>query len=153
MTPTESISVALVLAGLFVFQFLLRRNPSPTLGAKRELELLRIGRAEILVEVADTFAKKYRGLSGRPELLENQGMLFTYSRAGRYSFCMRGMLIPLDFVWLRGGRVVEILPDVRPEDYPPLKRITPQEKFDAVLEVNAGTTARLEIAVGDAVVF
>lgn len=54
----------------------------------------------LLVEVADTEAKRTQGLLGRTELGTNQGMLFVFDRPGLYSFSMRGMQIPLDLIML-----------------------------------------------------
>ena len=143
----------LVLVLILVLVFLVRGGVPPTPSSSRVLRPLRVGGAEFLVEVANTVVKRYKGLSGRESLAENQGMLFTFSHSARYPFCMRGMRIPLDFVWIRDGVVVEVLENVRPKDYPPLRSVIPKVPFDSVLEISVGTVSRLGLRVGDTVEF
>jgi uncharacterized membrane protein (UPF0127 family) len=114
---------------------------------------VRVGMHVIDAEVADTFESRARGLSGRRRLPEGRGMLFVYGRADRYGFWMPDMHFDLDLVWIRGDRVAEITPDV-PHDPPEggLPVYRPSVAVDRVLEVPAGTAARLGWAAGDPVV-
>lgn len=154
LPPLRFLFVAfLILILILAWVFLIWGGGSPTLLAQQGLKPLRVGRAEFLVEVADTVVKKYQGLSGRANLPPDQGMLFTFPRPARRPFCMRGMLIPLDFVWIRDGVVVEVLTEVRPEDYPSLRPILPKESFDSVLELNSGAVEKFGLTVGDKVEF
>lgn len=111
-----------------------------------------IGNTKIQVDVADTVGKQQRGLSGRPSLPQNQGMLFIFSNPSIYMMWMQGMQFPLDFIWIRDGRVVDITENVPYPvgDNPPV-RIQPKEFVSAVLEVNAGFVQRKGIKIGDEV--
>ena len=68
----------------------------------QSLQILKIGQAEVIVEVADTGEKRSQGLAGRDGLEENQGMWFRFDQPGQYGFWMKGMKFSLDFVWISG---------------------------------------------------
>lgn len=116
-------------------------------------KVFKIGDAAITVEIADTPGKRAKGLSGRESLAENRGMLFVFDKPGYYSFWMKDMLIPLDFIWLNGGEIIQINENIRPKDYPPPKFFTPKYPADSVLEINAGTAKKLNIKIGDKISF
>ncbi len=103
--------------------------------------------AKLSVEVAVTGAEQGQGLSDRPSLAPDAGMLFPFSPPARPPFWMLRMHFPLDFIYLNGGRVVELKANV---SHTSLKPFAPQQPVDAVLEVNAGYIASHGIKVGDA---
>jgi len=117
------------------------------------LKSIKVNDTEILVEIADTPGKRAKGLSDRPSLPENQGMLFLFDKPDFYSFWMKDTLIPLDFIWIRDDKVVGITQNIKPEEYQPPQVLTPEEKVEAVLEVNAGFIKKFDIKVGDKVLF
>lgn len=107
---------------------------------------------EFSVEIADTPLKRSRGLSGRENLAENEGMLFLFSRAGYQGFWMKGMMIPIDIIWIKDDRVVGFEKNAQPEPgvkQRQLKKYLPPEAVDKALEVSAGTVERLDIQVGE----
>ena len=108
-----------------------------------------IGVHVIDAEVADTPARKQRGLSGRPSLADGQGMLFPYAEPGRHGFWMPDMHFDIDILWIRAGRIVDVSADVSKDD--PLAVVRPREPADLVLELPAGTAQRRGFRVGDAV--
>jgi len=118
------------------------------------LPTLQIGEATLSIEVADTEALKMQGLSGRDSLPENSGMLFKFDVPNRYSFWMKDMRFPLDFIWIANGRVTEIdhnvpvqpgVLDERLNVYQPLVPV------DSMLEVNSGWAEKQGIKAGDSV--
>ena len=104
------------------------------------------GQAVFDVELAQTTAKREQGLSGRLTMPAGSGMLFVFDQPAQHTFWMKDMHYPLDFVWIRGGKVVEITKDV----FPP-RTITPEVIVDQVLEINAGEVDKYGIKVGDIV--
>lgn len=114
---------------------------------------VRIGNAQVQVEVADTEAQRIKGLSGRKSLPENSGMLFVFDSAGFYAFWMKDTLIPLDFIWINQGAVLEITENVQPADFQPPRTLAPRQPVDKVIELKAGTAKNLGIKVGDKVRF
>lgn len=107
------------------------------------------------VELADTSSKRSKGLSGRTSLGELEGMLFVFPKADKHPFWMKGMKIPLDFVWIIQDRVVDILENVLPPSLgqadSSLKIYSASIEIDKVLELPAGTVKKLDIKVGDLV--
>ena len=114
---------------------------------------LQINGGKLKVEIADTQVKRSKGLGGRQRLGENEGMLFIFQRLDKYPFWMKGLNFPLDFIWIKGDRVVDILENVPPplsgQSDSSLPRYLPKVEVDKVLEVNSGTIHRLNIKSGD----
>lgn len=107
------------------------------------------------IQIAKSPMAQAQGLSGRDFLAENDGMLFSFQTPGKPAFWMKDTRIPLDFIWIRGGSVVEITRDVRPEPNVTdgsLRRYLPVEPVDSMIEVNAGWTAKNVVKAGDSVV-
>lgn len=107
----------------------------------------------LTVEVANTPVRQERGLGYRDALLENSGMLFVYSTPKPYTFWMKGMRFPIDIIWLREKKVVDIAPNVPvPEDSENEKNLfpyTPRTSADMVLEVSAGFAEKYSLKIGD----
>jgi uncharacterized membrane protein (UPF0127 family) len=112
-----------------------------------------VGRQVFEVEVALTESEKENGLSGRKELEGNKGMLFIFDKKYNYSFWMKDMKMPLDFIWIAGNKVVQIDRNIDPQYFAPPRFIEPMEPVDAVLEVGAGISEAKGIKVGDIVDF
>jgi len=111
----------------------------------------------IEAELARTPAEKQLGLGGRSGLAPDAGMLFVFDAPDRHVFWMLDMQFALDFVWIRGDRVVDLSAEIPP---PPagldaasglLRQVQPKEPADLVLEVAAGSIAKHGWKVGDAV--
>lgn len=96
--------------------------------------------APIRVDIAHSFFTRERGLSRRPSLDPDEGMLFVFETPARYSFWMKEMHFPLDIVWINDGEIVDITTDVPP---PASGQVTLPTYFplfpaNQVLELNAG---------------
>ncbi len=108
---------------------------------------------EVYVDVALDDFQRAQGLSGRETLAENNGMLFVFDKAEKYSFWMKDMNFSLDFVWIRNGVVVGVTQNVpvpaQDVSLSDLKRYSNNEPFDMVLEINSGMVQRYNIEVGD----
>lgn len=106
------------------------------------------------VDLAVTPIEKMKGLSGRESLADDHGMLFLYDHKEQYSFWMKGMKFPLDFVWIDGNQIVDITQNVLPPENPlNIPVVKPNKPVDKILELNAGTIRHDAIAVGDSVAF
>jgi len=80
---------------------------------------VQIGQNCFNLEVADTDAKRIKGLSGRENLPENKGMLFVFDEAGNQCFWMKDMEFNLDIIWLNGDKkITKIKENVSPDTYP-----------------------------------
>ena len=71
--------------------------------------------AAVSLEIADTDAKRQRGLMFRETLGEGEGMLFIFDQPGFYPFWMQNCRIALDMLWLdEKFRIVSIAESVPP---------------------------------------
>lgn len=114
-----------------------------------------VAKALINVEIADTPDKRNLGLGGRDLLASDSGMLFLFDSPSQRVFWMKGMRIPLDFIWISGTKVVDLLPNVPPpavnQDDNSLPRYSSTVPADKVLEVNSGYIQSKGIKIGDQV--
>jgi uncharacterized protein len=101
------------------------------------------------VEMALTPEEQAKGLMFRRELPEGQGMLFDFQREQPATFWMKNTYVSLDMIFIRAdGRILRIAENTVPLS----ETLVPSGgPVRAVLEVVAGTAAKLGIAAGDRV--
>ncbi len=108
------------------------------------------GTYDFTVELALSGPQQGQGLMFRPEMAADAGMLFVYPRPRMISMWMRNTLIPLDMVFAGpDGTVTHVAERTIPLSEKTISSRTPAK---AVLELNAGTVARLGIKPGDRLV-
>lgn len=116
---------------------------------------LKIGENIIKVEIADTPETRAKGLSGRESLATDSGMLFVFNESKIYQFWMKGMKIPLDIIFINGGKVADLLKNVPPPNQnqkdSDLPKLSPTTPIDMVLEVSSNYIDSYGIKVGDTV--
>lgn len=110
-----------------------------------------VGQQALTVRVPKTATASEQGLSGVASLSDTEGMYWEFSEPSRPNFWMKGMLIPLDFLWIRDGVVTEITPNVPAPVNGNLPLYQPKEPVTNVLEVSAGFAERHNIIVGTGV--
>lgn len=142
----KRILIAAGIIGIFLLTWYYKTHPL--------VSKIRIRDVVITTEIAATEAQKQKGLGGRAELDPLHGMVFPYDHKEQYNFWMRGMMFPLDFIWIDGMTVVDITANVAPpKAHEPPVIVKPRVPVDKVLEVNAGFVEKHGIAVGDPVRF
>lgn len=121
-----------------------------TPGAPEPLAIdTKAGRQSFTVEVMRNDEDRARGLMFRRTMAPDRGMLFDFERTQPVSMWMRNTYLPLDMVFIRAdGSVARIAADTEPLSE---RNISSGEPVLAVLELNAGTAARLGIRAGDRV--
>ena len=107
-----------------------------------------VGKVTIQAEAVRTPERIYLGLSYRTALPEGRGMLFFMPAKEVQTFCMRGMRIPLDLIWVSNGRVAGLTRNV-PPTFP--GALTSPAPVSHVLEVPGGFADRHGIKAGDRV--
>ncbi len=101
------------------------------------------------VELANTEESRSRGLMYRRSLEPDRGMLFDMGGDGPATFWMENTYVSLDIVFIdRAGRVVNVAADAQPMSRALIQSAGPV-RF--VLEVKAGTAARIGLKPGDLV--
>lgn len=97
------------------------------------------------IEVADTAARRVKGLLGRECLEDGQGLLFKHCSSLHTFF----MSFPIDIVFMDGkGRVLKLSPRVKP-----FKLVAAPLRAHYALELPEGAIARSATRVGDRLVF
>ncbi|MFB6195404.1 MAG: DUF192 domain-containing protein [Haloplanus sp.] len=109
--------------------------------------------ATVDVWVADSFTKRYVGLSRTTALEPGQGMLFIHDSEERRAYVMRKMDFPLDIVFVAANGTITT---IHHAPLPPegvtgheLTKYSGRAKY--VLEVPMGYTNRTGVDVGDSV--
>ncbi len=120
-------------------------------GSTRHADI-RIGKQEFRVDVADTDILRAKGLMGRTNLGEHEGMIFFFDHPSAYGFWMQGMKIPIDIIWINGDRVAGVTEHLSPDNSFIPKVYYPPEPVNRVLEVRAGTVAAKSIQKDEPVV-
>ena len=118
-------------------------------------ETITVGATTFDVEMATTMAEQACGLSGREGLADNQGMIFLFGSGSTQTFWMKDMNFAIDMIWISDGRVVGFAQNAPPPAPGTalwqLQLYSSPPDVDTVLEVAAGTVARDNIQIGDAV--
>ncbi len=101
------------------------------------------------IEIARTEAQRSRGLMYRAELAPDAGMLFLFDPVREASMWMRNTFVALDMLFIApDGRITGIAANTTPMSDAVIASGVPVR---AVLELAAGTAARLGIKPGDTV--
>lgn len=113
---------------------------------------LHLSTTNIKLEEVITPAAREQGLSGRPCIPKDQGMLFIFNKADLYPFWMKDMKFPIDIIWIDAGhKVVYAKSDAQPSSYP--QTFVNSEPAQYVLELPAGRIGQLEIKPGSTLKF
>jgi len=111
-----------------------------------------VGKSIFCVEIANTPAKYYRGLSGRKHLSPGTGMLFIFSDECIRTFWMKDCYIPLDIAFISGDwkivsiKTMTVWPDPQNQYQ---KQYSSDKPCKYALEVPAGELKNAGIRVGD----
>lgn len=123
------------------------KDPFPSLPQAEVEVTTESGTHRFRVWIAADDRSRTRGLMYVRELPADRGMLFLFPVPQPASFWMKDTYVPLDLVFIDPtGRVLNIARDARPFSLVP---ITSDGPVIAVLEVQAGTAARIGLVPGD----
>jgi hypothetical protein len=136
--------ICFVIAGVSIYKVLGNRDAQPQLPTQN----IWVNGQMLQVEVAKSADSQMRGLSFRSNLEYGHGMLFKYTSASSQKFWMRGMRFPLDIIFLRDGRVVNVAENVPASTGLIPAIVSSDGPTDEVLEVNAGSAKKMGIGVG-----
>ena len=110
------------------------------------------------VDIAETVLKQSKGLSGREELGENEGMYFIFEEEGAHEFWMRDMNFAIDIIWIDSDmNIIDITENaLPPEEGQSLSRLpmyAPKKPAKFVLEIPSGRAGDIGLQEGDTAVF
>jgi uncharacterized membrane protein (UPF0127 family) len=106
--------------------------------------------AAVDVWIADSYPKRYTGLSDTSALENGQGMLFVHDQEGNHAYVMREMAFPLDMVFIAADGTITTIhhaPLPSEDSGGGLTRYSGRAKY--VLEVPMGYTNETGVEVGD----
>lgn len=113
---------------------------------KKNENEISLGKCLFKIETVNDNESRERGLSGREKLCYNCGMLFVFPEAQRYGFWMKDMLFSLDIIWIKDGKVVEVMENVSKDSR---ETFFSKVEVDKVLEINATEARSCDIKIGD----
>jgi uncharacterized membrane protein (UPF0127 family) len=125
-------------------------GPQPELPKEKLVITTRDGTQHVFnVEMATAPMQQITGLMFRTSVPADGGMLFDWGTSRDSQMWMKNTLVPLDMVFInQDGTIRSIAENTVPES---LAVIDSRGPVRATLELAAGTTARLNIRVGDKV--
>ena len=153
LTPTEPLRRAALFgylaSALVVFLISLPSWAQDT--AKLRVEPVTVeterGKEIFKAEIADTPALRQQGLMYRKEMAPDEGMLFDFGAPRPVHMWMKNTYISLDMIFIRkDGTVIAIGANTKPLSE---AVVGVEEPVRGVLEVIAGTAARLGLKPGD----
>lgn len=103
----------------------------------------------IKAELSLTSEEHVKGLSGRDGLEKETGMLFIHESKNKQCYWMKGMLFPIDIIWIDDNRIVGWVDNARPQSAPPYTLYFSPAPVDRVLEVPAGFVDNNNLERGD----
>lgn len=116
---------------------------------------IKINQTDYAVLIAQTAPQQAQGLSGQSlTTFEYEGMYFDFTAASERTFWMKDMLFAIDIFWIEDNVIVKHEANIQiPQTGEEPRTITSAPAVaDAVLEMPAGSSERLNIKVGDTVV-
>jgi len=139
-----------VLAGAVLAQPAEPTGPQPELAKEKLVIVTRDGVSHPFdVEMATTEDQQTVGEMFRTKTTPGGGMLFDWGFPRPSQMWMRNTLVPLDMIFINAdGKIRSIAENTVPQS---LAVIDSHGPVRAILEVAAGTTAKLDIRVGDTV--
>lgn len=128
----------------------LAMDAAPPQGNLERLEVVTAsGTHQFSVEVMRSEQQRERGLMFRRFLPQERGMLFDFAAERPVMMWMKNTYVPLDMIFIgRAGKVVGLAENTEPLSE---KIISSGAPAYGVLEVNAGTAARIGLRIGDRV--
>ncbi len=128
-------------------------SPNVSTDTPPTYQIVLLGDTYYRLQVVTTPADQERGLSGRSSLPERSGMLFKFAKPGTYTFWMKGMLMPLDIVFVDRGKIVNIannLPYPKTPNETPAA-VKPTQAFTDAIEIPAGDADKLRLKIGQTI--
>ena len=101
----------------------------------------------VFLEVANTPQQRSKGLMFRRSLKENYGMLFNLSNYVNIDIWMKDTLIPLDVIFIRDNKIVNIYENLHPCNAKNCEKFNSKFKVDKIIELKAGTVKKFNIQV------
>jgi uncharacterized protein len=135
-------SIMIIFFGIYYFCYIrFSENTATINGYRFKIEVLTDPEAQSL------------GMSDKPELEKDRGMLFQFPKKEVRYFWMKNMNFPLDIVWINDDEIVKISKNLPAEDGTPENIYGSDQIVNNVLEINAKLSDEYNFRIGDKVIF
>jgi uncharacterized protein len=143
------LGISILFAAMLLWGVFYPITPAKESEFEYERKSVLVGENIFSVLVADTEAKRVKGLGGREMLGEQEGMLFVFPEPNYPTFWMKDMRIPIDIIWMDSEQVIGFVENAAPEGLGrELALYRPPHAIRYVLEVKAGMVRALGITQG-----
>ena len=156
--PIIGVAIFIAVVGVMTQKFQASSFPSIPNGSSPptpKTKEIKVGRITLNIEVANTPDARKMGLSGRDGLNDKNGMLFVFEKGSFPTFWMKDMKFPLDFIWIKNGKITKIEKNVpAPAPGVPDRQLNfyhPDYPIDYVLEVNGGFSDKNSLKADDSI--
>lgn len=106
-----------------------------------------LGKVKLQLDIASSEDKRVRGLSGRSNLGNNQGMLFVFDQPGSSCMWMKEMNFSIDVLWFDENYVlVDSEQNLSPDTYP--QSFCSDQPAQYFLELTAGFITKNNVQIG-----
>jgi len=96
--------------------------------------------------------EKVKGLGKISSIDDNQGMLFYYLNSSVREFWMKDMQFPIDVLWIKDNKIVNISENVPIHINGEITRMNSLYEVDRVLELKANSVSKNNIKIGDEII-
>ena len=118
---------------------------------KKQTFPVTVGTKTLHLERADSEYAQTHGLTNRPSLPKDEGMLYIVTKHQEFSYWGKDMRFATDVIWIGPDLlVVDISRNITPESYPN-SIFTPSRPARYVIEMNAGVADATGIDIGDSI--
>lgn len=115
----------------------------------RKSSTVTIDNTKFSVLVVKTPEDRTKGLSGKDSIRQDEGMLFLFEKADYYEFWMKDMKFPLDMIFIKDDKIVDIFSEVSEKNQTAKEK--PKQPANEVLEINSGLSKKYGFKIGDSV--
>jgi len=119
--------------------------PSPDRPQRLPTATIRVGRASLVVEIADDDAERQKGMMFRERLADDEAMLFVFLREANVAFHMKNTPVDLDLAYIADDGTITQVERMKAHV---LDHVYSREPVRFALEVPAGWFERHGIGVG-----
>ena len=119
--------------------------PSPDRPQHLPTATIRVGRASLVVEIADDDAERRKGMMFRERLADDEAMLFVFGREANLRFWMKNTPVDLDLAYIADDGTITQVERMKAHVLDP---VYSREPVRFALEVPAGWFERHGIGVG-----
>ncbi len=119
--------------------------PSPDRPQRLPTATIRVGRASLVVEIADADAERRKGMMFRERLADDEAMLFVFGREANLQFWMKNTPVDLDLAYIAADGTITQVERMKAHVLDP---VYSREPVRFALEVPAGWFDRHGMGVG-----